>query len=207
MGRKPIGKKKEPSLFDVPDVHVAGRSLLLTAEQLAAEMNAGKVPGLGPATVATVVDEKTINLSAQLAKPAENVVLPAERKRQRVKLVEVPTRRLVDFTFAELATAKLLHVRGAIVRVTGDVPAQERDALDLAALRAYLVDAGAVAVMLQPRYVGAATTDERRERVAGAADPEAAVVAWFATLPGVDEQDRAAAQDVVLAALREDRGL
>jgi len=130
----------------------------------------------------------------------------AEPRRKLVRLVDVPTRELVEFTFADVERGLIkTDVDGAIVKVRGDVDAAARDSLDLAAMRAELLSWGAVAVILEPRYVGA-RTDERQERVARAADPEAAVLAWFASLPGVPEEDRAAAELVALEALRAEVG-
>lgn len=137
-----------------------------------------------------------------LSRVANNVV---------VRRVSHPTTRMIEvdsvadvLTPSGTAVARVLpDVEGAFVKLRPVLRASERASWDGGAMASRLREHGARGVVLAPVVV---PDEGRLSEVARADSPTAAVEAWFASMPGVDPEDRDAARETALRYLAEDVG-
>ncbi len=114
--------------------------------------------------------------------------------------MEVPTTPLVQIEMMAQLTGEAPHesVRGAIVKLSPTLPARARESFDGAAHAARLRESGALAVMLSPNVIPETTGSKESQAVARAASPADAVVAYFAEVKGVPEDEVADAERLAL---------
>lgn len=111
---------------------------------------------------------------------------PAQRA--KVTYVDFPSATPITIDDPNYAFGESLM--GRFVKYAPTLPAEARNSFDAAAMRAKFLAAGAVGVVVTPRFVGIAKTREVAAVVAKAAtkSAEAAFEAWLGELRGVSER-------------------
>ncbi len=118
-----------------------------------------------------------------------------------LRFVSVPTRELVETHDPEALLAGP-RVDGAIVKVSPNVKASERDAFDGVGIKARLMKHGAAAVLMSPRVVAdSGITKKAKAAAASAQSPEQAVLEWFAGQTGLTKEEREDAIELALEIL------
>ena len=121
-----------------------------------------------------------------------------QRGKVRIRHVPLLTTRLV-----ELQNPTGEDLTGCIVKATPRVLASKRDEFDADSTRAEILQKGARGVVVTPRIVNDSVPSDAVRVVSKSGSPRDAVLAWFAELRGVSDEDRAAALELALELVEE----
>ena len=118
------------------------------------------------------------------------------KEKVRVTYVDFVAPRVINIDDAD--PGSIPDVVGAYVKYAPTLPAAQRETFDAAAWKARFLQAGAIGVVVAPRFLGSAKTREAAGIVSAAAQqsPQQAFEAWLAELKGVSDTRRALAREI-----------